>query len=134
MPSRHIEKIYGEDCYYHIFNRGVNRRDIFKDKNDYAVFLNLIKRYLSPEPIKDKQGREYPSYNNQIKLLAYCLMPNHYHLLVLQSDKEAMTKLMKSVCTAYTMYFNKKYQKSWTLVSRSLQSLYDKPRQLPGTH
>jgi REP element-mobilizing transposase RayT len=110
MPSKHIEKIYAEDAYYHVFNRGVNRQNIFKDATDYEVFINLLKRHISPKPVKDKQGREYPSYYGQIKLLAFCLMPNHYHLLVLQSDKNAMTKLLKSVCTAYTMYFNKKYK------------------------
>ncbi len=111
MPSRHIEKIYGPDVYYHVFNRGVGRRTIFKDDEDYAVFLNLLKRYLSPEPVKDKLGREYPCYHHDIQLLAFCLMPNHYHFLVFQKDPQAMTNLMRSLCTAYTMYFNKKHKR-----------------------
>ncbi|OGL29598.1 hypothetical protein A3D14_01800 [Candidatus Saccharibacteria bacterium RIFCSPHIGHO2_02_FULL_47_12] len=111
MPSKHIEKIYLEDSYYHVFNRGVNKRTIFKDETDYAVFLSLLKRYLSPEPVKDRQGREYPSYFGKIKILAFCLMPNHFHLLVFQTERDAMTKLLKSVCVAYTMYFNKRYKR-----------------------
>ena len=41
MPNRNIEKIYLEDCYYHVYNRGVNKTDIFIDEEDYSVFLNL---------------------------------------------------------------------------------------------
>lgn len=111
MPSRNLEKVYAEEAYYHIYNRGVNRRTIFKDETDYTVFLNLLKRYLGAEPVKDKQGREYPWYHNDIELLAFCLMPNHYHLLVFQRDLNAITKLLRGVCTAYTMYFNKKYKR-----------------------
>ncbi|HLC91766.1 MAG TPA: transposase [Candidatus Saccharimonadales bacterium] len=111
MPSKHIEKIYVSGGYYHLFNRGVNKRVIFKDDEDYAVFLNLFKRHLSNKPVADKKGREYPWYHGGIKLLAFCLMPNHYHLLVYLYDEKAMTKLLQSVCTAYTMYFNKKYKR-----------------------
>lgn len=111
MPSKHIEKVYSADAYYHIYNRGVGKRSIFKEDEDYIVFLNLLKRHLSAEPVKDKQGREYPWYGNDIQLLAFCLMPNHYHLLVFQQEEDAMTKLMRSICTAYTMYFNKKYKR-----------------------
>jgi putative transposase len=111
MPSRNTEKIYAEDAYYHIYNRGVNKRIIFKDEQDYIVFLSLLKRHLGSELQKDRLGREYPNYHKEIKLLAFCLMPNHFHLLVFQSDKNAITKLLRSVCTAYTMYFNRKHKR-----------------------
>ncbi len=111
MPSRNREKIYLPDGYYHIYNRGINKRVIFKDPDDYAVFLNLLKRYLDSQPSKDKQGREYESLYGRLDLLAFCLMPNHLHLLVYQRDSKAMTRLMRSVCTAYSSYFNKKYQR-----------------------
>lgn len=111
MPSRYLEKEYVPDSYFHIFNRGVGRRTIYKDKKDYSVFLNLLKRYLGEEPIKDKQNREYPWYHNEMQLLAFCLMPNHFHLLIYQENEEAMTKLLRSLGTAYTMYFNKRYKR-----------------------
>lgn len=75
------------------------------------MFLSLFKRYLASNPSKDASGREYPWYRNEIELLTFCLMPNHYHLLVFQSEKDAFTKLLRSICTAYTMYFNKKYKR-----------------------
>lgn len=110
MPSRYIQKLYAEEAYYHVYNRGVGRRAIFKDEEDYSVFLNLLKRYLSDETFKDKMGREYPSYHSDIKLVAFCLMENHYHLLLYQINPKAMTDLMRGVCTAYSMYFNKKHK------------------------
>ncbi len=111
MPSRNTQKDYLEDAYYHVYNRGVNKREIFIDEEDYSVFLNLFKRYLSDAPVKDLKGREYPWLKDQVEMLAYCLMPNHFHLLLYQSDMYAMKHLMHGVLTAYTGYFNKKYKR-----------------------
>ena len=111
MPSRNTLKDYTHDTYYHVYNRGVAKQSIFKDDNDYAVFLNLLKRYLGTEPTKDKQGREYPWLHNDIKLLAICPMPNHSHLLLDQNEPKSITALLQGVCTSYTMYFNRKYKR-----------------------
>lgn len=115
MPSRNRVKQYMENGYYHVYNRGVNKQKIFKDDEDYRVFLNLFKRYLNDAPTKDNKGREYPWLRNDVELLAYCLMPNHFHLLIFQIDRNAMTKLLRGVCTAYAVYFNKKYSRTGTL-------------------
>lgn len=104
-----MEKIYLPDTYYHVYNRGVNKRRIFLDDEDYRVFLNLIKRYLSAEPVSDKKHRQYPWLHDDIELLAFCLMPNHFHLLFYQISENAMTALLRGISTAYTGYFNKKY-------------------------
>ena len=128
MPSKYIVKTYAENAYYHVFNRGVNKQDIFRDEEDYSVFLNLLKRHLGDEPATDKSGRPYGNYREGITLLAFCLMPNHYHLLVLQAEPEAMTQLMRSVCTAYTMYYNKKYNRVGHLFQGAFKAsmiLYD---------
>jgi putative transposase len=111
MPSRNLEKIYLSDSYYHIYNRGINKQTIFLDSEDYAVFLNLLKRYLNSIPVKDKKGREYEWLHEKIELLAFCLMPNHFHLLIYQSSPEAMTRLLRGIGTSYTTYFNKKYKR-----------------------
>lgn len=111
MPSRNIVKIDIDDTYYHIYNRGVNKRVIFKQDLDYQVFFSLLKRHLATLIQKDANGREYPNYSQDIELLAVCLMPNHFHLLCYQYQQGAMTRLLRSVCTAYTMYFNKKYKR-----------------------
>ncbi len=111
MPSRNIVKIYAEDGFYHVYNRGVNKQDIFLDAKDYSVFLNLLKRYLDSSPAKDPKGREYDNYFADIDLLAFCLMPNHFHLFLEQRSSDSMTKLLRSVTGAYTIYFNKKYKR-----------------------
>jgi putative transposase len=112
MPSRNRNKIYDADSYYHIYNRGVNKRVIFKDKQDYAVFVTLLRRYLDKEHFKDRWGREYESLREEIELLAFCLMPNHFHLLIYQHDPQGITHLMHRVSSAYSIYFNKKHKRT----------------------
>ena len=115
MPSRNRIKIYAPDTYYHVYNRGVERRLIFKDSDDYAVFLNLLKRYLSGKEEKDKFGRPYKDLSDAVELLAFCLMPNHFHLFLYQIKSQGMTELLQRVSTAYVRYFNNKYQREGPL-------------------
>lgn len=109
MPNRNVQKIYLEDCYYHVYNRGVNKNLIFEDEEDYSVFLNLFKRYLDKNPAKDSRGREYKWMREDIQLVAYCLMPNHYHLLLYQINPHAVTELLRAINSAYVTYFNRKH-------------------------
>jgi putative transposase len=112
MPGKNLQKVYLPDTYYHIYNRGINKEKIFLDDNDFAVFLNLIKRYLGQEVTYNKNKVYHPNYHSDIELLAFCLMKNHFHLYVYQkSDEQAITKFMRSLSTAYSMYFNKKYKR-----------------------
>lgn len=116
MPAKNIVKFYLPCSIYHIYNRGVEKRKIFMDDQDYKVFLNYLKEYLSPPLDKPKlqgytlQLRDLQSkYYNEIKLLAFCLMPNHIHLLIRQKSKDSIKKFTQSLFTRYSMYFNKKY-------------------------
>lgn len=113
MPSRNIRKVYASQSYYHIYNRGVEKRDIFLDEQDYTVFLSYIKRHLGKEVVINKRNAHvYPNYRKDLTLLAFCLMPNHFHMLIYQGEDETcMTEYVRSVCTAYSMYFNKKYKR-----------------------
>ena len=112
MPSRNVIKRYDADTYYHVYNRGVNKRKIFLDDDDYVYFLALLKRYLSETNELDKYNRIYTNLNGQLDLLTYCLMPNHFHLLLYQHDDiKAMETLMRSVLTTYTLYFNRKHNR-----------------------
>jgi putative transposase len=125
MPSRNRIKTYVENGYYHLYNRGVEKRDVFLDAQDYRVFLYLLKTYLSPPAAESKETekvgpfvRVRPSRINvsqEVKLLAYCLLPNHFHLLLRQHTKNGMTKLMRALTTSYVMYFNDKYERVGTL-------------------
>lgn len=111
MPCRNIVKIYDSNTYYHIYNRGVEKRNIFLDDQDYAVFTGLLKRHLDVEPSIGSQGREHEWLTNDIELTAFCLMPNHFHLLIYQIEIDAVTKLLRAVCSAYVTYFNDKYKR-----------------------
>ena len=125
MPQKNSIKTYVKDGHYHIYNRGVEKRTIFKDTQDYKVFLKYLKEYLSeppkPEEIKTiftLQGasfkgikRQPKNYHNRIKLMSYCLIPNHFHLLIKQSENKIIENFMRSLATRYSMYFNKKYNR-----------------------
>ncbi len=115
MPSRNVLKIDIPDSYYHIYARGGSRHDIFLEPSDYNYFLELFRRYLSSEDIRNSAGVAYEKLEDDIELLAYCLMQNHFHVLVYQISEGAMQRLMRGVMTAYSRYFNTKYQRSGSL-------------------
>ncbi len=116
MPAKNSIKTYLEEAFYHLYNRGVEKRNIFLDDRDYKVFLNLLANYLQPVPVtKSKPKDKIKNLANEIDLLLYCLMPNHFHLLVKQHTKDGITKLIRRVCTTYTLYFNDRYSRIGTL-------------------
>ena len=126
MPSRNIIKKYSSEQYYHIYSRGVNKQVIFHEEADYLFYLSLFKRYLSTRPAVSKRHGTYPHYANDIEILAYCLMPNHIHILVYQHDERAITSLLRSIMTAYSRFYNTKYSHSGPVFqSRYLASLID---------
>lgn len=126
MPARNRVKEYHEQGYYHIYNRGVERRKIFVDEQDKSVFLGYLKNYLLPRNINNlvellnnsntsqsvkaqiKKLLNLNNFSDQIDLLAFCLMPNHFHLLVKQTTSRSIELFMKSLCTRYVQYFNHK--------------------------
>ncbi len=119
MPARNIVKQYIENGYYHVYNRGVEKREIFLDQQDCIVFLHYLKLYLSPpeELLKENlpgikiQRFIQLNLSTEIDLLAFSLMPNHIHLQIKQSTKDGLTKFMRRLATSYVMYFNKKYKR-----------------------
>jgi len=126
MPSRNTVKQYVANHYYHIYNRGVEKRQIFMDERDYKVFLSYFKVALSDElPEEDKEEAlseieearlRRLNLSDKVDLLAYCLMPNHFHLLIFQkNDPSAITQLMRSCMNGYVRYFNKRHKRVGSL-------------------
>ncbi len=129
MASKNSIKTYLGNSYYHIYNRGVEKRPIFHDEQDYAIFLSYLKTYLLPKDEKllkeiisnpnagwreKDQALKLLRLNNfdgEIALLAYSLMPNHFHFLIKQRSEMAIDKFMNSLALRYTMFFNKKYDR-----------------------
>ena len=128
MPSRNVFKIDIPEGYYHVYARGHSREKIYLDEEDYATFLNLFKRYLSRAPQTDKLGVPYAHLYGKLELLCFCLMENHFHLMLYQRDTGAMQALMRGIMTSYGRYFNKKYNRSGSVFeSRYKASLISSP-------
>jgi putative transposase len=123
MPGKNVVKVFVEDSYYHLYNRGWNKTKIFLDKADYQYFEWLLERTLSPKPVNDPKGRQFNWLTESVNLNAYCLMPNHFHMLVHQITADGIVKLMSSVCTSYTMYFNKKYKRRGPLFENTYRGV-----------
>lgn len=111
MPSRNIVRIDMPDTYYHVYFRGVDKSEIFRSDEDKDYFLHLLSRYLSKKQIINKKGYGYHHYRGQLELLSYCLMDNHVHFLVYQSQQASLSAFIKSLLTAYVNYFNKRYKR-----------------------
>jgi len=126
MPSRNILRSDADESFYHVYARGINKSVIFIAPEDKDYFLYLISRHLSIKQVKAKNGYAYPHYRGKIELLSYCLMDNHLHLLFYQKEKGALSSLMQSILTAYTMYHNRKYKRRGPLLeSRYKSALID---------
>lgn len=123
MPNRNTIRHFTEGGIYHVYNRGVEKRNIFIDEQDYAVFLHLLKFYLSPidqsqihpflefQSFKVVRPRPLENLEKEVNLIAFCLMPNHFHLLIAQINLSGVTNLLRRISTIYAMYFNKRYKR-----------------------
>ena len=121
---------------YHIFNRGVEKRDIFNSTKDYERFIENLINFNNEEPAqnkyyRDKQSNDQNSYEvgprknsdkKLVEIIAYCLLPNHYHLLIKETREGGITEFMRKMGTGYTMYFNKKNERVGPLFQGKFKS------------
>ncbi len=114
MRYRDYKNFASGQCY-HLYNRGEGKQDIFLDDDDRRFFLMRLKEYLWPDKVQTKPSIggyiRKPLPPGSFNLLAYCLMPNHFHLLIKQLTNLSISKLIARVCTSYSVYFNKKYER-----------------------
>lgn len=101
-------RISFENAFFHVYNRGINRQKIFLEEDDYIKFLKRL------EELKTKNCYDHSIYT-------YILMPNHFHLLI-QAKKDSVSKIMTSLLTSYSMYFNRKYRRVGTLFQNRFKS------------
>lgn len=109
MSYRKIKFI--NDNYYHIYNRGVDKRKIFDNEKDFERFLDCLRFFNSTNSIwlANKTTEDRPRGRQDQKLVdivCYCLMPNHFHLLLKQRLDNGISIFMKKISTGYAMYFN----------------------------
>ena len=105
MPYR--ETIFQAGQYYHLYNRGNNRQDIFFERENYLFFLRSLRRYLLVETLD---------------VIAYCLMPNHYHLLVCLKTPH-LSAAMQAFSLSYTKAMNRRYNRVGSLFQGRFQAI-----------
>ncbi len=91
---------YTEGQYYHAYNRGAHKKKIFLQRDNYLHLITLLAKY---------------SLRYGVTVSAYCLMPNHYHLILKQNDSGSIGMFLKTTFNAYTQAINKRFGKSGTL-------------------
>jgi len=110
------------DEIFHVLNRGVDKRNIFIYETDYIRFTHNLSEFNNQERINNnfycfnKNNDIASRYKNRlVDILAFCLMPNHYHLLLRQTKEGGITKFMQKINIGYAKYFNQKYDRKGTL-------------------
>jgi len=134
---------FQNDCYYHVFNRGVDKREVFLDDKDFIRFIKSMWEFNQIEPI----GSFYEKYNQEInrtsgvqhpigcwtpqvllkdrlvEFICFCLNPNHYHFLIKQLIESGISEFMKRLIGGYTNYFNKRNKRKGSLFETTYNAI-----------
>lgn len=128
------------DCYYHIYNRGIEKRKLFLDKQDYYRFIHCLYEFNDTHlavnfgyyNLKYSKTEELTDFNNLgrnktrdklVEIICFSLMPNHYHLILKQKKEKGISEFMLKVGTGYAMYFNQKYERKGRLFEGPFKSI-----------
>ncbi len=128
MSTRRITFSVGE--YYHIYNRGTDKRVIFMDDSDRKRFIKLLFVANGSKPFVFRDfpiGVPYVDINRGEPVLAigaYCLMPNHFHILVKEINENGISKVIGKALTSYSSYFNKKYKRAGVLFEGTFKATH----------
>ena len=103
---------FSEGEYYHIYNRGVNKNDIFENDHDREHFIRLLFVSNSNKAVRFSEIKSLPysvinRENPLVSIGSYCLMPNHFHVLIKENAEGGISSFMAKLTTGYSMYFNK---------------------------
>lgn len=120
---------FAPDEYYHVFNRGNNKTDIFLSDSDRRRFQKLLFFCNSTEPVITKtiQGPTLDKIKRTGQLVdigAYCLMPNHFHILFKERTENGISLFMQKLSTAYSMYFNKRNERTGGLFEGKFKAVH----------
>ncbi|MCK5021823.1 MAG: transposase [Candidatus Pacebacteria bacterium] len=116
--------------YYHIYNRGTDKRIVFNNKWDLERFLKSIDEFNNEEPIGSIVENEYREFSaprsKLVDIVCYCLNPNHYHLILTPLVENGIEKFMQKLGAGYTKYFNERYKRSGVLFQGRYKSIHIK--------
>jgi len=145
MPSRYYRRNFVKDYFYHVYNRGANKEKVFWNKEDYRTFTDILAYYLTfpigkPLSVLNRIEKKFSAENkvpnladipnsvSAVKLCAYCLMPNHFHLILKQvaesSEQNSVSNLMRRTIITYAMYIKRKYDHSGTLFQGKFKNVF----------
>jgi putative transposase len=115
MSERKVSFAHGE--FYHLYNRGNSKQVIFKDGGDYQRFQQMLFAMNAVEGvtfrlIEREKMYKYDRGDLLVAIGAYCLMPNHFHILLTPLKEGGIQSFMQKLSTGYSMYFNKKYERT----------------------
>lgn len=135
MPYRRTPFV--NEHFYHVLNRGIGKKPIFKTSSDYQRLLQTIDFYRFPKAfirystfmglsVEDRQNFLQNLYKNKplVEIISFCLMPNHVHFLVRQVIDNGITKFMSNWQNSYARYFNTKYKQRGYLFESSFKAKY----------
>lgn len=116
--------------WYHCYNRGIDKRTVFETQLDYQRFIGLLyltnaSTTLHRSDLRNLNNHELftiPRGEPLVSIGAYTLMPNHFHLLIFEKNKGGISAFMQKLGTAYTMYFNIKYERSGGLFTKPFRA------------
>lgn len=120
MTARH--KIFNNKSY-HLYNKGVEKSKIFLDDEDFSYFIKLLQFFNTKKALGrfhryEKIDKIFITEEDKkplVEIISYCLNEDHYHLILHQINDFGISKFMQKIITAYTMYFNKKYNRTGPL-------------------
>lgn len=124
---------FADNEYYHIYNRGVDKREIFADRYDMERFFQSMAEFNVIEPIgsiyensflKEKETKLGSSTSKLVDFVCYCINPNHYHFLLKQISENGIEKFMHRLGTGYTKYFNNKTKRTGSLFQGRFKSTH----------
>lgn len=129
MPGRNIPLVTGE--FYHIFNRGNEKRNIFTKPRDYKRFLQTFYYYQfqGPKQSFSKYAKSdlnffRPSPEKKlVDIICYCFMPNHFHFLIKQLKDSGVSTFLSQISNSYTKYFNTKYTRVGALLQGAFKAV-----------
>lgn len=116
--------------FYHIYNRGVDKRDVFFDAYDVERFMQSLEEFNTTEPIGSiyehsfkKQKSLGPPMSKLVEIVCYCINPNHYHFILKQISDNGISRLMQRL-GGYTKYVNEKYERSGALFQGGFKAIH----------
>lgn len=134
MPARFTPLV--TDQYYHIFNRGVNKQPIFQGVRDYKRALDILEFYsfnpklrfskfllLSQEERSNFMDSLHKINDKLVDIICFCLMPNHFHLLLNQLKDNGISKFMANLQNSFTRYFNTKHERIGPLLQGQFKAV-----------